>query len=84
MEHAPIMLPDREDAMTLLKTMVFLCILCVAVTLYAEFDRMRKFEKLIQRISEAPRYTSDRKRSPLSGSCDGGERIDRDARTPTP
>ena len=42
---------ERENTMFLLKAMVLLCIVCVFVTLYAEYRRMSKFERVLRTLT---------------------------------
>ena len=80
---------EKDDVMFLLKTMVFLCIVCVLVTLYAEYKRMSKFEKVINGLAEQQQRMSNGARSILMRSSSFSAsplkgRSDTDDRTPTP
>lgn len=64
MERAPAVTLEKENAMLLLKTMVLLCIVSVILTLYAEYRRMTKFEKLLNQLTPV--------NDPTSSSCGQG------------
>lgn len=51
MERTTAVALEKENAMLLLKTMVLLCIVSVILTLYAEYRRMSKFERLLHQLT---------------------------------
>ena len=74
---------ERESAMFLLKTMVLMCMVCVFITLYTEYRRMSKFEKLLGSLKGSS-WSRDRMRSSLSSSFSAEEHTDTDGHTPKP
>ena len=96
MERAPLVALEKENVMLLLKTMVLYCIASVILTLYAEYRRMNKFEKLLHQLDPINNPATDgciRRpsssspspvvwvRSPSLNALEG--RIDRDGHMPT-
>ena len=79
MEHVDA-ITERENTSFLLKTMVLLCILCVFITLYAEYRRMSKFEKLMQNFTPP----DGRARLTSSSPCMREAHNDTNGHMPTP
>ena len=85
---------EKENVMFLLKTMVLMCIVCVVVTLYAEYRRMSKFERLLQNLTvvrpaEASSCARGRMRlssstASASSASSQSEHTDTDDHKPTP
>jgi hypothetical protein len=92
MERAPAVALEKENAMLLLKIMVLLGIVSVILTLYAEYRRMTKFEKLLHQLSIVNEHVASSsglgrtravvKRTPSLSAQE--EHNDKDVHMPTP